>query len=153
FSRSARRRRRRVSGGPFRIRPTRSDLPQRLCHAAPTDGILVWRLEPALSQRLAQVARTHGATYYVLRLAALSALLAAHAGQPAIVLGTYVTQRSRIELQNMCGYFANLVPLRLPWDPTLPFHRWLATVRTTVSDIQAHGALPYEQLCEAVRQR
>jgi non-ribosomal peptide synthetase component F len=113
----------------------------------------VWGLEPALSERLAQVARTHGATYYVVRLAVFSALLAAHPGQPAVVLGTYVAQRSRIELQNMCGSFAHLVPLRLPWDPTQPFHRWLATVRMLVGDIQAHGALPYEQLCEAMRQR
>jgi hypothetical protein len=89
----------------------------------------------------------------MVRLAALSALLAAHAGQPAVVLGTYVTQRSRLEWQHMFGYFAQLVPLQLPWDPTQPFHRWLATVRTRVSAMQAHSGLPYEQVCEAVRQR
>ena len=53
----------------------------------------------------------------------------------------------------MFGYFANLVPLQLPWDPTQPFHRWLATVRTLVGDMQAHSMMPYEQLCDAVRQR
>src|SRR5262249_24799449 len=134
-------------------RPLPFSRPNRLRRAAPAAGILVWGLEPALSQRLAQVARAHGVTYYMVRLAALSALLAAHAGQPALILGAYVTQRSRIALQNMCGYFAHLVPLRLPWDPTQPFHRWLTTVRTMVSDSQAHSAIPYEQLCEAVRQR
>src|SRR5262249_29389820 len=54
--------------------------PQRLCQAAPADGFFWWGLDPVLSQRLAQVARAHGVTYYTIRLAAFGALLAAHAG-------------------------------------------------------------------------
>ena len=48
--------------------------------ASPADGLIWWGVDPAISRRLDQVGREAGATYYLVRLAAFVALLAAKAG-------------------------------------------------------------------------
>ena len=89
----------------------------------PSEGLFWWGLDRGVSQRLDRVARDQGATYYMVRLAAFVALLAHETAQHDLVLGTYVTNRSRLEFQDMFGFFANLVTLRLGYDPASTFAR------------------------------
>jgi hypothetical protein len=119
--------------------------------AEPAEGLLWWGVDSEISQRLDQLGRATGVTYFTLRLAAFVALLAAEGGQSDVVLGTYVTNRNRVETQNMFGYFANLALLRLHYDARRTFLGWTAEVRKMVGDIQAHGEIPYEQLREELR--
>ncbi len=116
--------------------------------ADPAQGLIWWGLDQEVSQRLERMAREEGATYYMIRLAVFVAQLAEETGRHDVLLGTYVTTRNRVEWQNMFGFFANLVTLRFRYDPALPFWQWLAVVRKTVGEAQAHGEIPYEQLGE-----
>jgi non-ribosomal peptide synthetase component F len=99
---------------------------------------------------LRDLARSEGATFYVIGLAAFVALLATEIDQPDVVLGTYVTNRNRVAVQNMMGPIANLATLRLRCDSRRTFREWLGTVRREVAETEAHCELPYEELRKAL---
>jgi amino acid adenylation domain-containing protein len=122
-------------------------------HACPADGLIWWGVDPAISQRLENLAREEGATYYVIRLAALIALLANKAGQHDVVLGTYFSGRNRVEWQNMFGDFSNQAILRLRCDPKQTFREWLPKVRKMVGEAQAHAEIPSKRLREQLLRR
>jgi non-ribosomal peptide synthetase component F len=83
----------------------------------------------------------------MVRLAGFVAVLAEARRRPDVVLGMYVTNRRRLELQNMLGFFVNLATLRLRCDLMCTFREWLTMVRDSVADTQAHSEIPYEDLC------
>jgi hypothetical protein len=130
-----------LSGSPRAL-----DLPfrrvRRRIGVDPAEGVIYWGLAPEISQRLNDRAREQGATYYMIRLAAFVALLAAETGESDMVLGTYVTNRNRIALQTMFGLFVNLLTLRVRCDPDMSFRELLSAVREQVATSAAHSAIP-----------
>jgi non-ribosomal peptide synthetase component F len=127
--------------------------PVRLQGIPPKEGVIRLDVADAVSDRLDHIARERHATFFVARLAAFVALLAAETGQPDIMLGTYVTNRNRIATQKMFGDFSNLLALRFHADDRLTFREWISMVGVVAGEFQAHGEIPYEQLCEELRQR
>lgn len=127
--------------------------PEPLEPADPECGLLRWGLSRQVSRRLDRVAREHGATPNMIRLAGLAAFLTAQSGSPDVVLGSYVTERTRVEWQDMFGCFANLIALRLRGDASESFLQWIDTARTAVTETQAHAEIPYDVLGEALREQ
>jgi acyl carrier protein len=120
-------------------------------HADPDSGHMDWGLTPVGSTALDQLGRQMGVTYFVLRLAAFSAYLGMTTGQRDFVLGTYATNRQRVELQRLFGFFANLITLRFRFNPDVSFRAWLLEVRAMLHEAQSRSELPYESLCEELR--
>jgi hypothetical protein len=121
--------------------------PEPVPHVDPREGFFWWGLGTQVARRLDGLASTLGATYYMVRLAGFVAVLAEARRRPDVVLGMYVTNRRRLELQNMLGFFVNLATLRLRCDLMCTFREWLTMVRDSVADTQAHSEIPYEDLC------
>ena len=119
--------------------------------AKPEDGVIWWGLDKSISQRLESVARSHGATYFMIRLAAFAIQLAWETESGDFVLGTYATNRTRLETQGMFGFFANLTTLRMRLTRGRPFSHWLTETQTLVSEVQARSEIPYEELAEALK--
>jgi len=119
----------------------------------PAEGTLAWGTPPRTWARLDELGRAEGATLFVVRLAVLGARLATSTGERDMIIGSYVSNRNRVALQSMFGFFANLVTLRLRFDPDRTFREWLSDVRRTVSDAAAHGDVPYEELFAALTAR
>jgi non-ribosomal peptide synthetase component F len=118
----------------------------RLSKVDPASGNIRWRLASEISQRLSGLGRQAGATAYLVWLAALSTQLAAEMNQSDIVIGTYVSNRTRFEMENMLGLFANLAAVRFRCDLDKTFQRWLIVVRDTIAGVRKRSAIPYEQL-------
>ena len=73
-----------------------------LADVDPNEGVIPWGLEPDVSRRLKELGHKESSlTYYVVRLAAFAALLAAETGDPQVVLGTYLNCR-RHEFSRRC---------------------------------------------------
>ena len=72
--------------------------------------------------------------------------LAVSTGERDVIVGSYLSNRNRVVLQNMFGFFANLATLRFRFDPDRTFREWLCIVRGTVSAAEARGDIPYEEL-------
>jgi non-ribosomal peptide synthetase component F len=128
------------------------ELPLRASHGVrvvkPEDGVIWWGLDPSVSRRLEAVARARGATYFMIRLAAFAVQLAWETESEDFVVGTYATNRTRLETQRMFGFFANLTTLRFRLTRGRPFTHWLATTQQLVSEVQARSEIPYDELCE-----
>lgn len=121
--------------------------------ADPARGRISRRLDPEVSRRLRDLKRRHGATDYVVWLATVAALLSRISGSEDLVIGTYVTNRNRLALQDMLGCFVNLVPMRLGCDPRLRVPDWLTSVCRTVAAAEARADIPFEQLREDLAAR
>jgi amino acid adenylation domain-containing protein/non-ribosomal peptide synthase protein (TIGR01720 family) len=108
-------------------------------------------LPPATARALAALARTHGATSFMVLLAGFQALLARFSGQEDLVVGTPVANRNRPETEGVIGFFVNTLPLRGRPAGGLTFAEWLSQVRETALGAYAHQDLPFEKLVDEVR--
>ncbi|MEX2129205.1 MAG: condensation domain-containing protein [Xanthobacteraceae bacterium] len=117
---------------------------------APGDGVVRFGLSPEVSQRLEEIGRGAGATYYMVRVAVFAAMLAAETGQSDITIGGFVTRRNRIALQDVMGLFGNQVRMRFRCDQREPFGRWLTRVQEVILETEARSDVPYEQLRDAL---
>lgn len=104
----------------------------------------VW--PPALRDAVVDAARRARVTPFMLLLAAWQAVLARHAGQDEIIVGSPVAGRGEGELDEVVGYLANTLPIRtsLAGDPT--FAELLDRVRDGVLAAFEHQAVPLEAM-------
>jgi amino acid adenylation domain-containing protein len=92
-----------------------------------------------------------GATLFMAVLAVFQAVLARHAGQDDVAVGTAVADRPDPALEGVIGLFLNILVLRgdLSGDPA--FRTLLLRGRETALGALAHAELPFEQLVEALQ--
>ncbi len=110
-----------------------------------------FRLDEELSGDLARMSRRQGVTPFMLLLAAFGVLLAKHAGQDDVALGTPMAGRDRVELEGLIGFFVNTLVLRLDLAGDPGFPAALVEVRRSVLDAHAHRDLPFERLVEELQ--
>lgn len=95
--------------------------------------------------------RTEGATPYMGLLAAFAVLLHRLSGQPEVVVGSPVANRGRVELEQMVGLCANVVPVRVDLRGEPGFRQAVRRVREAVLASLGHQDLPFERLVEVLR--
>ena len=117
----------------------------------PSEGVFRWELEERATKRLDEIARSAGATHFIVRLAAFAALLADVTGNSSIVIGTYFDNRNRIDAQTIVGPFINTVTLVFSYDGSKTFLEWLEIVRDRVFETMARGELPLVKIYEQLR--
>jgi non-ribosomal peptide synthetase component F len=108
-------------------------------------------LSSALSERVRALGRAERSTAFVTLLAAFKALLHGYSGQTDVVVGSPVACRTRTELEDLIGYFVNVLPFRtdLGGDPTL--RELIGRVDASVAEVHAHQELPFAKLVEELR--
>ena len=105
-------------------------------------------LEAGLEDRLAALEAQAGATRFMVLLTAFMVLLRHTTGQKDFALGSPIAGRDRLEVQELIGFFINMLVLRgdLPGDPT--FEEALTHVRRVCLEAYEHQHLPFEKLVE-----
>jgi amino acid adenylation domain-containing protein len=93
----------------------------------------------------------HDATLFMTIAAAFVVLLARHAGQSDLCIGTPVANRRQAELEPLVGLFVNTLVLRSRVDLHASFDGLLAQVRETALAAYAHQDLPFEDVVEALQ--
>ncbi|WP_342404179.1 condensation domain-containing protein [Brevibacillus sp. FSL K6-2834] len=89
-------------------------------------------------------------TLYMTLLTAFAAVLSKFTGKTDIVIGTPVAGRTRKEIEDLIGMFANISVLRLNWKGSVSFHDLLDIVRQVSAEAFAHQELPIEQLIDSL---
>ncbi|MDR7170987.1 amino acid adenylation domain-containing protein [Nocardia kruczakiae] len=112
-----------------------------------------FRIDTRLRERIEELARTSGVDLFTVVHAALAVLLARLSGRRDIVVGTPVSGRREGTLAALIGPLENLVALRTPVDPAMPFTVLLATVARRDRDAFEHAVLPFELLLEGLSPR
>jgi amino acid adenylation domain-containing protein len=105
----------------------------------------------ALSAQIDALAQAHGTTPFMTLLAAFNVLLARHAQQDDIVVGSPVANRTRRETEPLIGFFVNTLALRTQLDGNPRFSDLLDRVRQSTLAAYAHQDLPFEQVVDALK--
>ena len=120
--------------------------------AAGEDG-LTWGLDPATSSRLDGLALSEAATYYVVRLAIMTPMVAALTGSDGVVIGGIFTTRHRLEFEGVFGLFSQRLPLILSCDWDASLRQLVRYVRRRIAEVQAHADIPFDLLQSALAEK
>jgi amino acid adenylation domain-containing protein len=91
-------------------------------------------------------AHSQGSTLFMAAFAAFNVLLLRLSGRTDLSVGTPVANRSHSALEELVGFFVNMLPLRTQVDPDGGFRALLAAVRDMALAAYAHQELPFEVL-------
>jgi amino acid adenylation domain-containing protein len=141
--------RRRLAGAPVSIElPTDRPRPSagtgrgaRACVSIP----------PSLLEELRTVGHGARVTPFMTLLASVATLLHRYSGQEDLLVGTYVSDRGRVEAEPLVGFFLNALILRVDCSGDPTFLELLARVRNVALDAYAHQDIPFERVVQTVR--
>ncbi|WP_156368633.1 non-ribosomal peptide synthetase, partial [Duganella sp. Leaf61] len=125
-----------------RVRPARQEY---------AGDFLACILDADLTTALKALSQRHGTTLFMTLLASWATLLARLSGQDEVVIGTPHANRSRGELENMIGFFVNMMALRVDLSQAPTVAGLLQQVKATTLAAQQNVDIPFEQVVEQVR--
>ncbi|MFT3661297.1 MAG: amino acid adenylation domain-containing protein [Gordonia sp. (in: high G+C Gram-positive bacteria)] len=105
-------------------------------------------LPAELGERIEELARTCGATAFMVVHAALSVLLARLSAIDDITVATPIAGRGQAELDGLVGMFVNTLVLRAQIDVADGFDAVVDAVRSTDLEAFAHADVPFETIVE-----
>jgi len=104
-----------------------------------------------LLSRLKRLASMHDATLFMVLLAAWQTLLFRYTGQIEIVVGSPVANRNIPDVEDLIGFFVNMLPLCARLVPEQGFRELLRQTRKTTLEAYEHQDLPFEKLVDELR--
>ncbi len=110
-------------------------------------------LDAELTAGLRRLAAEHQVTPFMVLAAALSVVLGRYAGQDEVVLGTPMSARSHPLVEELVGFFANTLVLRVGLSGAATVAELLDRVRETCLDAYGHQDVPFERLVEHLAPR
>ena len=122
---------------------------QRPAEQSQRGGVVRWQLADAgLHATLAELAREHQATVFMVLHAGLAALLSRMGAGTDIPLGAPAAGRTDEVMHDLIGFFVNTLVLRADLSGDPGFGELLDRVRETVLAAQARQDVPFEHLVE-----
>lgn len=112
---------------------------------------LNFELPAALHHKVRAFNQRHNATLFMTVAASLFALLYRYTGQRDLRIGYPIANRTRPEFERIIGGFLNTQVLQFDADGAMSAARWVAMVRASAIDAQAHQDVPFHQIVEALR--
>ncbi|MFF3753078.1 amino acid adenylation domain-containing protein [Streptomyces sp. NPDC002018] len=100
---------------------------------------------------VSDLAGRHGATSFMVLLAAFQLLLGRYTGRTDVAVGTPVAGRTREETEDLVGFFTNNLVIRNDLSGNPVFTDFLDQVRTVSLEAMAHQDVPFEHLVDALR--
>lgn len=97
-----------------------------------------------------EVCRQQGVSLYMGLLAAYGVLLYRYSGQNDFVIGSPIANRNHREIEPLIGFFVNMMPMRLQFEPEMTFIDLLHHVRETTLEGFSHQDVPFEHIVRDV---
>jgi amino acid adenylation domain-containing protein len=129
--------------------PTLLDLPRDYPRPALSNFIgekLPVRVDLLQTERLRTLARQEDCSLYMVILAIWLTLLYRYSGQDEMVIGTLIANRTNTETEQLIGFLANTLALRIFVGDDPIFREMLRRVREVALDAYEHQDLPFEQV-------
>jgi amino acid adenylation domain-containing protein len=108
-------------------------------------------LSRELTSGLKALGQRENATLFMTMLAAFECLLHAYSGQVDMVVGTGVANRNRREIEELIGFFINMLVVRTDLSGNPTFNQLLARVRRATLAAYMFEDLPFEKLVETIQ--
>ncbi|MBN8428728.1 MAG: amino acid adenylation domain-containing protein [Xanthomonadales bacterium] len=116
-------------------------------------GNVLIEVPDALRAALRESARGLDTTLFVLTLSAYAMLLHHLSGQDDLVIAVPVRGRHRADVEDVFGYFANVLPLRIQIQPEATPLSLVRQVQAQVKAAMSHAEAPLERVAEVLAQR
>ncbi|WP_334950449.1 amino acid adenylation domain-containing protein [Nostoc sp.] len=110
-----------------------------------------FQLSPQLSAALNKLSRQESVTLFMTVLAAFQTLLYRYTNQDDMIVGTDLANRTQSEIEQLIGFFVNLLVLRTDMSGNPTFYELLERVREVTLKAYAHQDLPFEKLVAELR--
>ena len=109
---------------------------------------LRFRLSAPTRDRLTELAKEEDGTLFMAGLSIFLTLLGRLTGSHDVVVGSPISNRDRLEVEGLVGFFVNALVLRqdLSGEPT--FRQLVGRVRQTALGAYAHPDVPFERLVQ-----
>jgi acyl carrier protein len=104
-----------------------------------------------LAQKFNDFILSHNATLFIGLLASFSIVLNQYTGREDLCIGTTTAGRNQIELEDLIGFFINILPLRIDLSGDPGVNELMQRTRHAVLDAFEHQALPFEHLLNALQ--
>jgi amino acid adenylation domain-containing protein len=104
-----------------------------------------------LSEALRALGEQQRTTLFMVMLTAFGILLYRYTNQEDIVVGTGIASRNYREIEELIGFFVNVLPIRLDLSGNPSFRELLQQVRAISIDAYTHQDLPFEKLVEELQ--
>ncbi len=122
-------------------------------HPRPAVQHYAGRAEPLslgarLTSALHRLAEDHGASLFMVLLAAIDVLLHRTSGQRDLIVGTPIACRHHVDLEDQIGCYLNTLALRAEIRPAEPFAAWLERLRETALEAFDHQRYPFDRLVD-----
>ena len=118
---------------------------------APRGAIQKLVLPQDLTQSLRALSQRENSTLFMTMLAAFECLLHRYTGQDDMVVGTAMANRNRSEIEELIGFFINMLVIRTDLSGNPTFKQLLTRIREATVAAYVLEDLPYEKLVEALR--
>jgi acyl carrier protein len=100
---------------------------------------------------LREVSRRNGVTLFMTLLAAFDALLHYHTGRTDIIVGVDIANRGRVEVEDLIGFFANQLALRVDLSGDPAFTDIQKRARETALGAYANQDVSFDKLIEVLK--
>ena len=111
-------------------------------------GVVKIQLDAETTQALRSLSQREDTTLFMLLLAAFDVLLWRWSGEADLVVGTPIANRTRAEVENLIGFFANTLALRVSLAGNPTFTELVRRVRAVALEAYENQELPFEKLVE-----
>ena len=109
-----------------------------------------FRIDAATRDKLTELCRALGITEFMLLQTAVAVVLHKAGGGVDIPLGTPVAGRTEAELDQLIGFFVNILVLRNDLDGNPTLRETLSRARETALAAYAHQDLPFDRVVDSV---
>nr|VFJ71635.1 MAG: amino acid adenylation domain-containing protein [Candidatus Kentron sp. FW] len=109
---------------------------------------LNFKLDSDLTKKLKSLAQKTGTTLFILIESTFAVLLSRYSSQNDILIGIPIANRRNLKIENLIGFFANILVMRHDLSEDLKFSKFLAKAKQTALGAYAHQDLPIEKLID-----
>jgi mycobactin peptide synthetase MbtE len=127
----------------------RPDLPRQPVPGGAGDSV-EFSIDPQTRAKLTELSRDVGITEFMLLQSAVAVVLHKAGGGVDIPLGTPIAARTEPELDQLIGFFINILVLRNDLDGNPTLRELLSRARETALAAYAHQDLPFDRVVDAV---